>query len=792
MKRGLSIGPRAGLALLVAACAAPEPASPPEQPRTPTAVAGKPVVATPTGPAIADELIVRFAAGVSDGRGAELAGAFGGELIWRGPRTGAAVVRFADRAAADAARRAMRALPEVAWVGRSQVAEGAGISTSPGPIDLQWNLPALRLDPDRGPDSAGGVRIAVLDTGAAYEDYTDGIASYALAPDLAGVSFVAPYDLVNLDDHANDDQGHGTHITGVIAASGGIAAISSGAEVVPVKVLDATNRGTELALAEGILHAVDSGADVINMSLSFSPGFFPSPVLQQAVDEAARRGVILVASVGNHGSDLVAYPAAFRDVIAVGASALTDAYHPSSGTAWASAHAKLAPTDYSNRGYAVDVVAPAGRIDRDRDGDGNPEAIIAQSFVGDPTAFDYILYAGTSQAAAQVSGIAAVMRARNSSLSPSSLRALLGETARRDGAELLTTSAGRGFARADLATGQAGLGRVDRPRARFSAATAVVLRQIGADRVAEATVEIADAAGAPAAGVTVYGTFTGNVVASATGVTGADGIVRFLSPPLGDDAVIAAFQVDAVASGATVDRPSGFVRIDSCSLGLLSDFAVASGINTSPGPITVRYDELPADAIATVTLLNYAWTGAVAPMAVAVDESWYRSEFAGSEALTVRAFGWGINTSPLVIDPARSFHPSVTQVWQPTVAGSCVDLVVRTAFVGATTGAVSPIIADPTGDCGGSCDQLDQLLLEMWQAWGAGIQTSPVWQPGSGVDQTVFDRLAAVMQRYVDFGGDAMSQAVGTLGDVLDAAGIGLMPIGGISSNAGVGQEVMR
>ena len=74
-----------------------------------------------------------------------------------------------------------------------------------------------------------------------------------------------------------------------------IAPIAPDTDILPIKVLDADNLGTELALAEGIRYAVDNGADVINMSLSFPPTYFPSRMLQSAVDYASQNGVVLVA-----------------------------------------------------------------------------------------------------------------------------------------------------------------------------------------------------------------------------------------------------------------------------------------------------------------------------------------------------------------------------------------------------------------------------------------------------------------------------------------------------------------
>jgi serine protease len=793
--------PTFALLLLAVGCGSTEP-TPDELERAPMSVAGKPLATTPRGDVISDELVVRFAAGLTELEADAVADSVGGAVTWRGTGTGYDVVRFSSATAArDAASRLARHA-DVVWIGPNFVAAGGGISTSPGPVDLQWNLWAMKLDPTHGWATVNpGVRIAVLDTGAAYEDYTDGAATYARAPDLANVPFVAGYDYVNDDAHPNDDQGHGTHVTGVIAASEaeGIAAVALGAEVMPVKVLDATNRGTELALAEGIVFAVDGGANVINMSLSFPPSFYPSPFLQQAVDYAVSQGVVLVAATGNHGAGIVAYPAAFREVIAVGASELEDEFTPRPGKRpWKYTAYRLQVSDYSNTGYNVDVAAPSGRIDRDLDGDGNPEAILAQTFApGDPTAFDYYFYAGTSQAAAQVSGVAAVMLSENPAITPYQLRSLLGETAIKASWGPLSPTAGLGFPRADRAIRYADTHRATRKRSKYFAAIEIVMRELGGGvRTARATVEISDARGKPVKHARVYGTFTGNAAGSVSGTTDKHGVVTFDSPELSGEAVVAGFQVEAVSKKGRVDHPRGFVRVDSCSLDMLASFAEGAGISTSPGPITIGYapELLPAGAVPSVVLLNFAWTGAAQPMAIAIDQAWFVAEFPGAEPLHVMAFGTGISTSPLKIDPLASFHPAVLQQWQPAHTDACVDLVLRTYSTAPVAEAVAPLIVDPDGNCGNKhqCNDKTDVLEQMWDAWGMGISTSPIWVPGMGVPLPVFNHFAAVMQDYVDFGAADDAYAIGSLNGVLDAAGIGIMGFGGVQSNPGTGSAAMN
>ncbi|MFW6170830.1 MAG: S8 family serine peptidase, partial [Planctomycetota bacterium] len=101
-------------------------------------------------------------------------------------------------------------------------------------------------------DTTGGTGaiVAVLDTGVAYEEYSDSTGSYYVAPDLAQTQFVSGYDFVNNDAHANDDHSHGTHVAGTIAQSthnsqGVAALIASQGVTDPVEVRDVLQSSAE-------------------------------------------------------------------------------------------------------------------------------------------------------------------------------------------------------------------------------------------------------------------------------------------------------------------------------------------------------------------------------------------------------------------------------------------------------------------------------------------------------------------------------------------------------------------
>jgi serine protease len=168
----------------------------------------------------------------------------------------------------------------------------------------------------------------------------------------AATQFVKGYDFVANSPYANDRNGHGTFVAATIAEATnngyGLTGLAYGARIMPVRVLDSQGEGEASTIAEGVYFAVHHGAQVINLSLEFSPGVTAAdiPELIHALRYAHRHNVLVVAAAGNEGHAAIAYPARAPNVVSVGAT---------------TEHGCLA--DYSNDGAGLTLVAPGGGPD---------------------------------------------------------------------------------------------------------------------------------------------------------------------------------------------------------------------------------------------------------------------------------------------------------------------------------------------------------------------------------------------------------------------------------------------
>jgi len=267
----------------------------------------------------------------------------------------------------------------------------------------QWNFDRIRA-PEAYDLTFGGqsdVVIAVVDTGVAYEDYGE----YSRGPDFAGTKFTSGYDFINDDTHPNDDDGHGTHVAGTIAQTThnnlGVAGLAYACSIMPIKVLGADGTGGAHALSEGLRWAVDNGARVINMSLGFENGVNPGAIVQDAIEYAYSREVIVVAAAGNDGSSPsyhggIQYPAAYPECVAVGAVRFDNQR-----------------SYYSNYGAEITCVAPGGDLGVDQNNDSYGDGILQQTFLSSNYSnFEYVFFQGTSMASPHVASAAALFLSR--------------------------------------------------------------------------------------------------------------------------------------------------------------------------------------------------------------------------------------------------------------------------------------------------------------------------------------------------------------------------------------------
>lgn len=248
------------------------------------------------------------------------------------------------------------------------------------------------------------VIIAVIDSGVDLNH-----------PDLKS-KLVAGKNLYNSEPTAGDKHGHGTHVAGIAAALSdngeGIAGVSWGARIMPIRVTDSKGSGPTSVVASGISWAVANGARVINLSLGSNR---VDNVLADAIAKARASGALVVASAGNDHVSTPFYPAALEGVLAVGATG------PSGEQA-----------SYSNFGSYLDVMAPGGERSLDATGILSTvptyDVYLNTHVNGFRRGYEYL--SGTSMAAPYVSGLAALVWSLNPDLSPTEVSQIITSTVR--------------------------------------------------------------------------------------------------------------------------------------------------------------------------------------------------------------------------------------------------------------------------------------------------------------------------------------------------------------------------
>ncbi|MBI2836567.1 MAG: S8 family peptidase [Chloroflexi bacterium] len=212
------------------------------------------------------------------------------------------------------ARAELAALPGVASVENDGLVYAIGLGDSTDPeVMAAWGVD--RTDAEKAwavGQNGAGAKVAIIDTGIEYTH-----------PDLAG-NYAGGYDWVSDDTDPMDDNGHGTHVAGIVGAvrgNGGVAGVAPGARLYGLKVLNASGSGYWSDVISALDWAVKNGMQIANMSL----GANSAPrALQTAADKAYASGVLLVAAAGNDGKGSVSYPARYSSVVAVAATDTTD------------------------------------------------------------------------------------------------------------------------------------------------------------------------------------------------------------------------------------------------------------------------------------------------------------------------------------------------------------------------------------------------------------------------------------------------------------------------------------
>jgi subtilisin len=240
-------------------------------------------------------------------------------------------------------------------------------------------IPKLSLDAS----NASTISVGILDTGVDLKH-----------PDLAG-NLAGGINILSPFRPPADDSGHGTHVTGTVAAVNnamGVVGVAPSTKIYAIKCFDKDGNGSISDIVRGIEWAVNQRIRVLNLSFGSNQ---PSDALREAIRRAYQKGMILVASAGNDGTPRsVDYPARYPEVLAVGATNKSN---------------RMA--SFSSRGVQVDLVAPG-------------EDILSTGLNG-----NYEVMSGTSMASPHVSGLVARMLSLYPNLKPAQVHRVLKRTA---------------------------------------------------------------------------------------------------------------------------------------------------------------------------------------------------------------------------------------------------------------------------------------------------------------------------------------------------------------------------
>jgi thermitase len=259
-----------------------------------------------------ENILVKFKPGVTLPEAAEIHRQLGGQAKETIPGIGVQVVTV-PKGRAMAMAKAYSSNARVAYAEPDFVVQAADTPDDPY-FGKQYGLTKVEA-PQAWEVTTGspGINIAILDTGV-DQDHPD-----LAAKIVNNINFTS-------SPTVDDAHGHGTHVAGIAAAMTdngiGVAGLGYSSTIMNVKVLGDGGMGTDGGVALGIIWAADNGAEIISMSLG---GTYYSSTLEDAVNYAWSKGVVVVAAAGNNGNTIPFYPAACTNCIAVAATNAIDA-----------------------------------------------------------------------------------------------------------------------------------------------------------------------------------------------------------------------------------------------------------------------------------------------------------------------------------------------------------------------------------------------------------------------------------------------------------------------------------
>jgi len=345
--------------------------------------------------AVADEAIIAVVFGTPDAMINQIAASVGGVVVGSIPGLNVYQIKLQVPASSSSELAQilvdLESFAEVTGAESNVIDKAQAVTPSDSRFSSQSALTKIRAD-EAWTIARGTVTIAVVDSGADLDH-----------PDLSS-KIVKGKDFVDGDNIPNDENGHGTHVAGIAAAatnnSQGIAGVSWGSKILVVRIFDSTGSGTSARTADGIKHAADKGARIINISGGGTGG---EVVKCNAVSYAIGKGSMVLAAAGNNGNSTMFYPAACPGTIAVGNTTLLDSR-----------------ASTSNFGSWVDLAAPGTNILSTVPVGGTCEHCNSTG---------YKPLSGTSMAAPMVSGSAAVVLSRQPALTNAQVETRLKRTA---------------------------------------------------------------------------------------------------------------------------------------------------------------------------------------------------------------------------------------------------------------------------------------------------------------------------------------------------------------------------